>query len=71
MSKPNLKLVPAFKKQPKPHDATYLAKLRAAMLHASAQFVNHHEKGSRNDRIREASDATGISRSQIENASDE
>jgi len=41
------------------------------MLHASAQFVNHYEKGSRNDRIREASDATGISRSQIENASDE
>lgn len=68
--KPALKVVPKEKK-PKPvYDPTRgvarLVRLREALLTGAVQFVLEGKEGTVNDRIRRASELTGISRSQIE-----
>jgi hypothetical protein len=72
--KPNLKVVPKEKK-PKPvydpaRGVTRLVRLREALLTGAVQFVIEGKEGTLNDRIRKASEITGISRSQIEIASE-
>lgn len=72
MSKTNLKLVPKPKPKAAPrvytseHGMKRMATLRAALLAAAVQYVREGTDGSRNDRVRTSSEATGISRSLIE-----
>jgi hypothetical protein len=76
--KPNLKVVPDEPAKPKPRpprpydDAKALRRLdalRGALRAAAAAYVAEGLAGSRGDRLRAASDASGVPRNLIETAS--